>query len=34
MSSENCQGCHINQETLQALAEDKQVKSEATSGEG
>jgi hypothetical protein len=34
MSSENCQGCHTSQETLQALAEDKEVKSEATSGEG
>jgi hypothetical protein len=34
MSSDNCQGCHTDQETLQALAEDKEVKSEATSGEG
>jgi multidrug efflux pump subunit AcrA (membrane-fusion protein) len=33
-SSENCIGCHTNEETLQALAEDKTVKSEATEGEG
>jgi len=32
--SENCVACHTSQETLQALAEDKTVKSEATSGEG
>jgi hypothetical protein len=32
--SDNCIGCHTSQETLQALAEDKTVKSEATSGEG
>lgn len=34
LSSENCVNCHTNQETLQALAEDKVVQSEATSGEG
>lgn len=33
-SSDNCIACHTSQETLQALAEDKTVKSEATSGEG
>jgi hypothetical protein len=34
VGSENCVACHTSQETLQALAEDKTVKSEATSGEG
>jgi hypothetical protein len=34
LSSENCVGCHTNQTILEALAEDKVVKSEATSGEG
>jgi hypothetical protein len=34
LSSDNCIGCHTNQETLEALAEDKVVKSEATEGEG
>jgi outer membrane biosynthesis protein TonB len=34
LSSDNCVGCHTNQETLQALAEEKEVKSEASSGEG
>jgi outer membrane biosynthesis protein TonB len=34
LSSDNCIGCHTSQETLQALAEEKEVKSEATSGEG
>jgi hypothetical protein len=33
-TSENCVGCHTSQEVLQALAEDKTVQSEATSGEG
>ena len=33
-SSENCVGCHTSQETVQALAEDKTVKSEVTEGEG
>jgi hypothetical protein len=33
-SSDSCIGCHTSQETLQALAVDKTVKSEATSGEG
>ena len=32
--SENCVACHTSQETLQALAVDKTVESEATSGEG
>ncbi len=32
--SENCVACHTSAETLQALAEDKTVKSEATEGEG
>ena len=30
----NCVTCHTNEATLQALAVDKEVKSEATSGEG
>jgi hypothetical protein len=34
LSSDNCVGCHTDQETLEALAEEKEVKSEATSGEG
>ncbi len=34
LSSDNCIGCHTDEATLQALAEDKEVKSEATSGEG
>jgi outer membrane biosynthesis protein TonB len=34
LSSDNCLGCHTDQETLEALAEDKVIKSEATSGEG
>jgi hypothetical protein len=34
LSSENYVGCHTDEKTLQALAEDKSVKSEATSGEG
>ncbi len=34
LSSESCIVCHSNEETLQALAEDKTVQSEATSGEG
>jgi hypothetical protein len=34
LSSDNCLGCHTNQETLQTLAEEKEVKSEASSGEG
>jgi hypothetical protein len=34
LSSENCIGCHTDQATLEALAEDKVVKSEASSGEG
>ena len=34
LSSENCVGCHTDEATLQALAEDTSVKSEATSGEG
>jgi hypothetical protein len=33
-SSENCVGCHTSEETLQALAEEQEVKSEASSGEG
>lgn len=33
-SAENCVTCHTDEATLQALAEDKEVKSEATSGEG
>jgi hypothetical protein len=33
-SSDNCIACHTSQETLQALAEDKTISSEATSGEG
>jgi mono/diheme cytochrome c family protein len=32
--SGNCVGCHTSQETLEALAVDKTVESEATSGEG
>jgi mono/diheme cytochrome c family protein len=31
---ENCISCHTSQETLQALAEEPEVKSEATEGEG
>jgi outer membrane biosynthesis protein TonB len=34
LSSDNCVNCHTNQETLQALAEDKKVTSEASLGEG
>jgi hypothetical protein len=34
VGSENCVACHTSQETLQALAVDKTVTSEATSGEG
>ncbi len=34
LSSQNCVNCHTIQETLQALAEEKEVKSEASSGEG
>ncbi|MEJ2557745.1 MAG: hypothetical protein P8186_16260 [Anaerolineae bacterium] len=34
VSAENCVTCHTDEATLQALAEDKEVKSEATSGEG
>ena len=34
LSSDNCVTCHTSQETLQALAEDKKVASEASSGEG
>jgi outer membrane biosynthesis protein TonB len=34
LSSQNCVNCHTVQETLQALAEEKGVKSEASSGEG
>jgi mono/diheme cytochrome c family protein len=33
-SSENCIACHTDEAILQGLAEDKDVKSEATSGEG
>jgi hypothetical protein len=33
-SSDNCVGCHTSQETLEALAEDKAVVSDATEGEG
>lgn len=33
-SADNCIGCHTDQPTLQALAVDQEVKSEATSGEG
>ena len=32
--SDNCIACHTSQETLQALAVDTTVESEATSGEG
>jgi hypothetical protein len=32
--SETCIACHTNQETLEALAQVREVKSEATSGEG
>jgi hypothetical protein len=34
VSAENCVTCHTDEATLQALAEDKEVQSEATSGEG
>jgi hypothetical protein len=34
LSSDNCVNCHTSQETLQALAVDKKVASEASSGEG
>ena len=34
VSSENCVTCHTDQATLEALAVEKEVKSEATSGEG
>jgi hypothetical protein len=34
LSSDTCVTCHTSQETLQALAEDKKVASEASSGEG
>ncbi len=34
VSSENCVSCHTDQATLEALAVEKEVKSEATSGEG
>jgi hypothetical protein len=34
LSSESCIACHTSEETLQALAEDNTVQSEATSGEG
>jgi len=34
LRSDTCIGCHTSQETLQVLAEDKEVKPEATSGEG
>jgi outer membrane biosynthesis protein TonB len=34
LSSDNCLGCHTDQETLEALAEEKEVESEASSGEG
>jgi hypothetical protein len=33
-SSENCVTCHTDQATLETLAVEKEVKSEATSGEG
>lgn len=33
-SSENCVDCHTSEETLQALAEEQEVKSEESSGEG
>jgi mono/diheme cytochrome c family protein len=34
LSSDNCISCHTDDATLQELAEEKEVKSEATSGEG
>jgi hypothetical protein len=33
-SADSCVLCHTSQETLQAMAEDKEVKSAETSGEG
>ena len=32
--SDNCITCHTNQEQVQALAKEEEVKSEVTSGEG
>lgn len=34
VSAENCIGCHTDQPTLQALAVEKEIVSEASSGEG
>jgi hypothetical protein len=33
-TTKNCLACHTNEMILQALAEEKEVKSEKTSGEG
>jgi hypothetical protein len=34
VSAENCIGCHTDQPTLQAMAVEEEIVSEATSGEG